>query len=523
MITILAAALLAAPQEAVLDRVPFQPDSTAPATIRLAPASADGAFLGVGIASGGEARVSNVVPRSAAAVAGLAVGDVILAIDDEPVTAGGDVSAAMANRAPGDVVAVRVRRGADELVLDAVLGRRSAGAAMAPATPGVPAAPVAPRILDLVPPPPAAPRSEERVQPGFLGVMATEVEGGIAIQSVNTGGPADGSGLAAGDVVVAIEGRSIESLEGLVDVLGELGAGRRVDVDVLRDGEELSIALELGARPGAAAEVDEDVFTLDAPLGALPRTFSGGQGFRIAPDGSIRILDAERVLDADGMMLFDLAPKAEGSTDEGRGDRADDEAARDLRREFRHRLEELRQRHRAELEELRAEMHETLEAHGLSPRLLDLGDLGGMPGLRIDRSGGDGGGAGSGRRGLQFFDDGRLFELELGEGLGAGGGLRRGIERLDQRGPARLQGGGQQEIVEVEVLPDGQRIERRRRAELRDGEWTWVEESVTEHPAGSATAPQGRTAEIDAILQDVRRQIEELERRAAELRESQRP
>jgi hypothetical protein len=78
---------------------------------------------------------------------------------------------------------------------------------------------------------------------------------------------------------------------------------------------------------------------------------------------------------------------------------------------------------------------------------------------------------------------------------------------------------GQQEIVEVEVLPDGKRIERRRRAELQDGQWKWVEESVDEHPAGApGMGGMNHDAELQRTLQELRAQIDQLERRAAELR-----
>jgi membrane-associated protease RseP (regulator of RpoE activity) len=516
MITILAAACLAVPQDARLDRIPFQPSSTGPAAlgglVSVAPqAQQDGAFLGVGLGSEGEARIATVSPRSAAAAAGLEVGDVIVSIDGNAIGAGADVSAALAQLAPGDSVSIVARRGDEEFSRDVILGRRpqsAAGGALAPRpmfernpSGAAPAAPSAPLRL--------APRETQERAPGFLGIMATPSEEGVAIESVNPGGPAEGAGLLEGDVLLAIDGRSIGSVDELVATLGELGAGRSVEALIVRDGEELVVPIVLGGRPGRAESVELDEL---AP----------GGGFLFGGDGAD--------LDLFGGDFLIVEEDGDGGPGSGVGGRAATDEQREMLREFRTRMQELRERHLAEMQELRAEMEEMFEAHGIAPRIQRLRER------RAPAAGDLFGGDGSQR--FRFFDDGQLFDLDVPPQGGAAPRMqfRRAPQGLQpvpaapaqpaQPGQPRIQfhGGlpgsqGQQQIIEVEVLPDGKRIERRRRAELHDGEWMWVEESVDEHPAGApGMGGMNHDAELQRTLQELRAQIDQLERRAAELR-----
>lgn len=86
------------------------------------------AFLGVALADrldgGTGALVQEVVPASAAADAGLQVGDIVLSVDDEAVTGRAGLIATIRDHAPGDRVTLSVRRDDDLLSLDVTLGAR---------------------------------------------------------------------------------------------------------------------------------------------------------------------------------------------------------------------------------------------------------------------------------------------------------------------------------------------------------------------------------------------------------------
>jgi hypothetical protein len=78
----------------------------------------DFAFEGPGV------RVQQVMPGSAAEESGIVAGDVIVAIDGAVVTDLRSLSDLLKERAPGDAVEVKVLRGDEEQIVEAVLGAR---------------------------------------------------------------------------------------------------------------------------------------------------------------------------------------------------------------------------------------------------------------------------------------------------------------------------------------------------------------------------------------------------------------
>jgi two-component system, NarL family, sensor kinase len=96
----------------------------------------------------------------------------------------------------------------------------------------------------------ATPSDGARVLPGSDGILA---EGLRVVPIVPGSGP-----LEPGDVVVAVEGRSLEALvEALLALripARELASGREIGYDIVRGGERQTVAVPLGAYPiGAAA------------------------------------------------------------------------------------------------------------------------------------------------------------------------------------------------------------------------------------------------------------------------------
>lgn len=91
---------------------------------------------------------------------------------------------------------------------------------------------------------------EGRIRRGYLGIGAQSVplpakwlnalelpsKGGIQIQSVESGSPAEQAGIVAGDVIVQFEGRPIDSIDDLHKGLNEQTIGRAVTLWVLRNG-----------------------------------------------------------------------------------------------------------------------------------------------------------------------------------------------------------------------------------------------------------------------------------------------
>ena len=102
------------------------------------------------------------------------------------------------------------------------------------------------------------------VIPGIAEVLDLKVERGAMIVDVVKGGPADNAGIrgasrkvqagnmvipAGGDIIVAFDGRKVESSEQLVDFIRNQEPGDIVELRVLRNNNFRKIKVELGERP----------------------------------------------------------------------------------------------------------------------------------------------------------------------------------------------------------------------------------------------------------------------------------
>lgn len=112
---------------------------------------------------------------------------------------------------------------------------------------------------------------EGRVIRGFLGVaiqdltpelasaMDLSTQEGVLISEVVEGSPAARAGLQPGDVVVKVDGEAVPTAGRLRNRIAALGAGRSVELTVVRDGvqKKLKAELEEKARESAAPEAAE--------------------------------------------------------------------------------------------------------------------------------------------------------------------------------------------------------------------------------------------------------------------------
>jgi serine protease Do len=145
------------------------------------------------------ALIQDLDPRGPAVKAGLVAGDVVLAADGRPIEDNGDLSAYVASRAPGTTVELEIVRDGRRRTIAVVLGTfpeensdegegeergASLGMTLRELTPEVA------RQLDL-------PRDTR-------GLVVTAVEAGEA---------AERAGLARGDVVVSVNGKTVEDLD----------------------------------------------------------------------------------------------------------------------------------------------------------------------------------------------------------------------------------------------------------------------------------------------------------------------
>ncbi|HKX99224.1 MAG TPA: PDZ domain-containing protein [Steroidobacteraceae bacterium] len=100
----------------------------------------------------------------------------------------------------------------------------------------------------------------------MLGVNLGGVEpngGGVRVESVSPGGPAEEAGVKAGDVIVAIEGKPVTTGRELVRAMEAIDPGEKVQLGLKRDGKPVKLAVE-------ARELDRVFFAGTPALPAVP-------------------------------------------------------------------------------------------------------------------------------------------------------------------------------------------------------------------------------------------------------------
>ena len=148
------------------------------------------------------------------------------------------------------------------------------------------------------------------VKRGWLGVSIQDVDEnsakalgltdtrGALVSSVTAGDPAEQAGIKAGDVIVAVEGVSVDDAGDLTRKIGDLLPGVKITLSVWRAGKVIKLPLVLGerniekvaqggqARPGAAGE---DVL---------------GLSVRPVTDAEVKALDLERI---GGLLVLEIS------------------------------------------------------------------------------------------------------------------------------------------------------------------------------------------------------------------------
>jgi serine protease Do len=109
-------------------------------------------------------------------------------------------------------------------------------------------------------------RTEGKVIRGWLGVGIQDLTGelaetfqvkagsGVLVSQVFNAGPAERAGIRAGDIVLAIEGQPVRDARQLTGRIAALPPGRKVDIQILREGEKKSLAVQLGEREEGEAQ-----------------------------------------------------------------------------------------------------------------------------------------------------------------------------------------------------------------------------------------------------------------------------
>ncbi len=175
----------------------------------------------------GGALIANVAPGSAAAAAGLKSGDVITEVNGEPVLRSGSLSSLIGMAAPGDRIKLKVWRDHAERTIDARLGGADDKAEKVVADAG----PSSGGQLGLS----LRPLSREEMREAKL-------DAGLVVE--DAGGPAARAGIQAGDVLLAINGKPVQSVEQVRSVIA--AKPKSVALLVQREGEKLFVPVKVG-------------------------------------------------------------------------------------------------------------------------------------------------------------------------------------------------------------------------------------------------------------------------------------
>ena len=172
------------------------------------------------------ALIASVAPNGAAALAGLMPGDVITEINGEVIDRSGDLSSRISQETPGSTVRLKVWRDKSAREVSVKLGRAQDRAS-------------------------TKARSDDDVKAGELGLglraltrdeqSKAHVQGGLLIEGV--AGPAARAGLVPGDVLLAINGVAVNSVEQVRRLMDS--QPRSVALLILHEGERLFVPMEL--------------------------------------------------------------------------------------------------------------------------------------------------------------------------------------------------------------------------------------------------------------------------------------
>jgi len=74
-------------------------------------------------------------------------------------------------------------------------------------------------------------------------------DGGESLPGITSGSPAEAAGLRDGDIILSIEGQTIDAEHPLDAVLTSFAPGQTVKISILRGSDELEVDVTLGTRP----------------------------------------------------------------------------------------------------------------------------------------------------------------------------------------------------------------------------------------------------------------------------------
>jgi len=162
-------------------------------------------------------------------------------------------------------------------------------------------------------------RETGRVQRGWLGVEIQPVSQDIAeavgldtatgalVSRVRSGTPAEKAGLQAGDILLRINGRTVEDAADLRRMVAATGPGADVSLTVWRNGRELSLRTRLDVRDESQLAGTENRQSPDGPSAPAGELRLPALGLTVAPLTAEKRRQLEFDPDQTGVVITDVA------------------------------------------------------------------------------------------------------------------------------------------------------------------------------------------------------------------------
>lgn len=227
-------------------------------------------WMGVSISENekGQVEVNDVEAESPAELAKLKEGDILLKLDGKNISGAPMFAFEIRNRKPGQDVNLEVERQGKTVELKVKLGEYTEEEAKRelelrfprlfppqplreglPAKPErAPAAPKAPKSLEVWP------QWEKRK---YIGVYLEEInkelleyfgvkeDKGLLVNRLTKSGPAEKAGLKVGDVIVRVDGKKVDTVGGLSELIQDKKKGDKVKIELIREKKPMSVEVEL--------------------------------------------------------------------------------------------------------------------------------------------------------------------------------------------------------------------------------------------------------------------------------------
>ena len=245
--------------------------------------------------------VVKVVEDSPSDDAGIESGDVIASIDGSDIETVADVRDAVMDASAGDTLAFTVERDGSESTYNVTVGERPTreskmgtrgksrgdGSSGAMGSAGIGAV--------------IATLNEDLAEK-----LDIETEEGVVILSVRDGSPADDAGLQKGDVIVSVDGETVDGISDVTQTVRGAEAGDMLTIVVDREGESAALSLSVTVEEGYGYRGT----TLNLRgLGNIRGTLSGDE------EGPVSITASKVTVTTIGSDSVTLTPSEDGNDD----------------------------------------------------------------------------------------------------------------------------------------------------------------------------------------------------------------